>query len=103
MRVPQNVLYQNLVKEANDLSLDESVASLDEAAAATQFQAPKISAKATRALASPSSTESNAAPKFKTKWPEDPYTTKFIDFVYENPTTYHAARYFADELTKAGN
>jgi aminopeptidase I len=32
----------------------------------------------------------------------DPYTQAFIDFIYENPTTYHAAEYFADELTKAG-
>ncbi|KAK9465771.1 peptidase M18 [Lipomyces arxii] len=32
----------------------------------------------------------------------DPATTKFIDFIEQNPTTYHAAEYFADELTKAG-
>ncbi|KAK9376659.1 peptidase M18 [Lipomyces chichibuensis] len=32
----------------------------------------------------------------------DPYTQAFIDFIYENPTTYHAAQYFAEELTKAG-
>ncbi|KAK9446730.1 aminopeptidase I zinc metalloprotease-domain-containing protein [Limtongia smithiae] len=34
--------------------------------------------------------------------PIDPYTSKFIDFIYENPTTYHAASFFADEFTKAG-
>ncbi|KAK9365517.1 peptidase M18 [Lipomyces kononenkoae] len=32
----------------------------------------------------------------------DPYTQGFIDFIYENPTTYHAAEYFAETFTKAG-
>ncbi|KAK9462186.1 peptidase M18 [Lipomyces oligophaga] len=32
----------------------------------------------------------------------DPYTTSFIEFMYDNPTTYHACEEFADMLTRAG-
>ncbi|KAK9481037.1 peptidase M18 [Lipomyces japonicus] len=32
----------------------------------------------------------------------DPYTSQFIDFIYDNPTVFHASEYFAQLFTKHG-
>ncbi|KAK9471188.1 peptidase M18 [Dipodascopsis tothii] len=105
MRVPQRVVAQKLAQDTARLSLsDLEVAAAAERESAT-LAGGRQPASAARLRGEPrAEAETDAAPrrKFKAALDEDPYTTAFIEFIYDNPTTYHATQFFADELIKNG-